>query len=488
LFPCVENLILRRGNTRFQSIKIWLARELKVSSVQSISLAWQGIKDEDDEEACDADLDGAATLDGIEYSITKNPPYISVYLRDGADCSCAMLPNFFTAENLFSVTFDDFQSDQSNGAPVCAIGFLRWHRQAMIEEDGYWNIHEFPKDAESYNRFVQVAKGLNVAWGNSSPAKWLDPHLGPFEMSKLFCKSLGSRVGTIQSFSMLDPGSMIRILHRCCRFEFLHDGGVGHLLPYETSKHSIWAHQRWYEALDTGQGALSEDDFSRINLILNKLLHDVEIASAKVTDYDPTKELEEMEGVQMDIPSSRSMSSSQSNLKTLKTHGSKFGCSIAGEVLDLEGEVFDSEGSSDLKDAVALPVDMVGFRSYVLHIEFTLLHLLQAFHGAQVRSPASLLAPPPPTRQKRAFVNLLLSTPFSSLQSFFLIHPQRLLSYAVAEIFKATPHSPHPSPQCLCSLGIDGLCLALLPLTCRRSVTTAPAPLPPTRSRRGSPS
>jgi uncharacterized protein YegL len=277
-------LIFLRGGTLFQNIKIWLARELRIKEgkVESINLTWQSITAKGHVDA-DVGRDpstnfNSLSIDSAKYSITKNPPYISISLAGNDDFLCEMLPDQFRPETSFSDTFDDFMNEQSSGVLICAIGIIRWHRQAIMEQaDGHVDIPKFPTDVDSYNQFVQVVKRMSVDWGNSSPAKWLDPEVGPFEISKLFCKSLGSRVHSIHSFSMLDLGSMVHILDRCFLFE--------HEIPNETLRSSIWAHSFWYQALDSGT-ALSEDAYSRISLILNELLTKVSIASLQNTGVD----------------------------------------------------------------------------------------------------------------------------------------------------------------------------------------------------------
>jgi hypothetical protein len=60
--------------------------------------------------------------------------------------------------------------EQSNGVLVCAIGIIRWHRQAMMEQaDGLMEISKYPTEIDSYNQFIQVAKRLSV--GQQQPRK-----------------------------------------------------------------------------------------------------------------------------------------------------------------------------------------------------------------------------------------------------------------------------------------------------------------------------
>ncbi len=246
------------------------------------------------------------------------------------------MPDHFDPETNFSCTFHDFQNEQSNGAQVCALGFLRYHRHAMImNEEGNQEspVYKFPHDNDSFNRLVEVVKRLRIAWGNSDIAKWIDPQTGPFEVSKLFCKSLGSRIGIIQSYDMLDSGCMMRILYRCCLF-FL----VEHGLPHDTLQASLWAHRRWYQAMESGVCTLSEDDYARINLIMNELSMKVQVSVQNIINFHLQDESTE-DSLGLGIRVSSSHSSQQSSVRTPKHCGSRF-TGLASEVANL-GDVSD---------------------------------------------------------------------------------------------------------------------------------------------------
>jgi hypothetical protein len=164
-------------------------------------------------------------------------------------------------------------------------------------------------------------------------------------MSKLFCKSLGSRIGIIQSYEMLDSGSMIRILYRCCIF-FLWEYG----LPHDTLQATLWAHRRWYQAMESGSCTLPEDDYARINLILNELLMKVQVSVQKVTNFHLQDELTE-DSLGLGIRVSSSQSSQQSSVSTEKDCGSTFTGS-AIEVANL-GDV--SEIPDDVQERIEYP-------------------------------------------------------------------------------------------------------------------------------------
>jgi hypothetical protein len=312
MFVCVWHFVLvlhrltfHRGGTLFSSIKVWLSVELQIASIDSMQLTYLP--------ALDRDLD-CCTIDEVGYSVRNSVPFVSIHLWNEVDCRCSKLPDHFVPETYFSSTFDDFQNEQSNGAQVCALGFLRYHRHAMMMNEGNREscVYNFPHDTDSFNRLIHVVKRLRIAWGNSDVAKWIDPQTGPFEMSKLFCKSLGSRIGTIQSFGMLDSGSIVRILYKCCLF-FLWEHG----LPHDTLHASLWAYRRWYQAIESGVCSLSEEDYTRINLIFNDFRIKVQFSYAKLPNIHLGDEhTEDSLGLGFIFPSSQS--SHQSSLGTEK--------------------------------------------------------------------------------------------------------------------------------------------------------------------------
>jgi hypothetical protein len=237
-------------------MKIWLAQVLQ--NIQADQLCFE----------CEAkSLGDDRTLGELESEF----PTIRVSFNEDAVYSSTELHDQFDS-NLFS-DYTDFVNDESNGSQVCALHFLLWHRKCFKEKD----LTNFPSHRDSYNRCIESIKSVQIAWGNSSPARWLDAALGPFELAKLFCKSFGSRLSHVVSFTDLDAGSLFHMLHKCVFFQRQVQG-----VTLETSRAVVWARRLWYNSWDSDLGRLSCEDFTRIMLILSELFRQTEKAYQKL--------------------------------------------------------------------------------------------------------------------------------------------------------------------------------------------------------------
>jgi hypothetical protein len=238
-----------------KSMKRWLAERLQGILDDDMIFECDAVEVVDDE---DTQLGDEETLDAL-----KLEPTIFVKFRKGAVYSLTNPQDHFDSK-YFESDYADFVNEQSNCTQVCALHFLMWHSKCL--KDGH--PRSFPTDNEAYADCILAVKKIQVAWGNSNPARWLDAALGPFELAKLFCKSFGSRLNQVTSFDELDAGSLFRMVNMCVFFSLQVQG-----LSLHTSREFVWAHRLWYNSWDSDTGILSIDDFSRIMLILSELFH-----------------------------------------------------------------------------------------------------------------------------------------------------------------------------------------------------------------------
>lgn len=261
-------------------------------------------------------LDDTDTLDALE----SESPIIFVGLQENAVYSSIELHNQFDSD-FFDVDYANFINHQSNGTQVCALHFLMWHRNCP---------RNFPSDYESYVQCIESVKNVHIAWGNSSPATWLHPALGPFELAKLFCKSFGSRLNQVTSFTMLDAGSLFRMLHRCTLFNDQVQG-----VSLEASRAILWAHRLWYNAWNSDKGRLTHDDFTRIMLILSDFFRNSEAAYKKFCELVAMPKFEFFDLLR-DVCPDFATQSDQSGIQTERAFGdSQYGgSSVQSEAPD----------------------------------------------------------------------------------------------------------------------------------------------------------
>jgi hypothetical protein len=107
-------------------------------------------------------------------------------------------------------TFDGKFFDQYNHIQLLALEFLMCH--SSFERD---HLNE-----DSFARLQAEASLFQFPWKNSNAAVWHDKEKGPFEMAKLFCRSLGPRAQVVRKFSELDILSLLRMMVRCSFFSF----------------------------------------------------------------------------------------------------------------------------------------------------------------------------------------------------------------------------------------------------------------------------
>jgi hypothetical protein len=124
-------------------------------------------------------------------------------------------------------------------------------------------------DQESFEQFMSAAKKVRIAWRNSNPQYWSDPDFGPFEMAKLFCRSLGTDPPL--GFRSFEPSSLFRLLSRCTFFSQIIESRQ--LLRERTIQGVIWSYKCWSSALSTR--LMDAENLGRIRSSLSVFLQEV---------------------------------------------------------------------------------------------------------------------------------------------------------------------------------------------------------------------
>jgi hypothetical protein len=187
-------------------------------------------------------------------------------------------------------------------------------------------------DQVSYEEFLDLSRRIRIAWRNSDTKFWIDSMLGPFEMAKLFCKSLGS-LSPHTGFGDLEPGSLFRILTRCTFFT-LPWMNTGPLLRPRTLKGCLWSYKRWKAAYSSC--ALDSDDLSRIRSLLSNFIQEINVAKSDLANLASIEEYFDLA-----LDSFAGESAVSSSIDTSRHGGSEHdGVSSAGSNSDRQESYF----------------------------------------------------------------------------------------------------------------------------------------------------
>jgi hypothetical protein len=95
------------------------------------------------------------------------------------------------------------------------------YRLQMFAFDAILCHSSFERDTfckETFERLQSEAENFSMTWANSNAQLWFDKTLGPLEMAKLFCRSLGANCSQIVKFEDFNMVSLLRIMTRCSFF------------------------------------------------------------------------------------------------------------------------------------------------------------------------------------------------------------------------------------------------------------------------------
>jgi hypothetical protein len=183
-------------------------------------------------------------------------------------------------------TFDGNFSDQW-------IFFSKIHIQLFAFE--FLMCHSsFERDfltEDTFERLRVPASNFPMPWSNSNAALWHDMRTGPFEMAKLYCRSLGPRAQRVRNFSDLDILSLLRILVRCSFFCFPLSASAQSLpllsqslfidecvVKRKTARGCLRAMKLW-SVFERGSSRFSEIDFLHANICFDDLITQIERCS-----------------------------------------------------------------------------------------------------------------------------------------------------------------------------------------------------------------
>jgi hypothetical protein len=134
-------------------------------------------------------------------------------------------------------------------------------------------------DEENFKQFMSAARNVRIVWHNSEPRHWSHPDIGPFEMAKLFCRSLGSDPPS--GFRGFEPSSLFRLLFRCTFFSQTIDSLQ--LLRQRTIQGVSWSYKCWSTALSTRM--MNSEHLSRIRSLLSVFLQEVGIVARHCPNF-----------------------------------------------------------------------------------------------------------------------------------------------------------------------------------------------------------